>query len=59
MDYSLLIKRARAAIKIAENKEAGSTVHKVTIDDDISKLTGLVIVLHPDSLSELEMSEST
>jgi len=48
ISYDALIKRAEKAIKIAQMKEAGSSVHKVNIDTDITKLSGLVVVMHPD-----------
>ena len=48
--YEALIKRAERAIKEATQKETPASVHRVTIDDDISELTGLVVVMHPDYL---------
>lgn len=50
MNYDALIKRAKKAINDATQKEAPASVHKVTIDDDIEKLAGLVVVMHPDYL---------
>jgi len=51
MNYDQLIKRVNKAIEIAENKDTPASVHKVTIDDDISNLSGLVVVLHPEYLA--------
>ena len=48
MNYDALIKRMTKAIEVAKNIVSPAAVHKVTIDDDIEKLTGLVIVLHPE-----------
>lgn len=48
MNYDALIKRAQAAIKQAENKEDPASVHKVTNDDEIEGLSGLVVIMHPD-----------
>lgn len=48
MNYDTLIKRAEKAIKEAETKDTPASVHKVTIDDDITELSGLVVVMHPD-----------
>ncbi len=48
MNYEALIKRAKKAINDAENRGSVSIVHKVTIDDNIEKLAGLVVVLHPE-----------
>lgn len=50
MNYDALIKRAKAAIEYAKNKVTPAAVHKVSIDDDITELTGLVVVMHPDYL---------
>jgi len=51
MNYDALIKRAKKAIEVAEMKEGASSVHIVTIDDDITELSGLVVVMHPDYVS--------
>jgi len=51
MSYEALIKRAKKAIDDAANRESPACVHKVTIDTDIAKLSGLVVVLHPDYTS--------
>lgn len=48
ISYDTLIKRAEKAIAVATNKQSPATVHKVTNDDDISKLSGLVVIMHPD-----------
>ncbi|MBW1853221.1 MAG: hypothetical protein JRJ00_00820 [Deltaproteobacteria bacterium] len=50
MNYDALIKRAKKAIEVFENKETPSAVHKVDVDTDISKLSGLVVILHPDTM---------
>lgn len=49
--YEALIKRAEKAIKEATMRETPASVHKVTIDNDISELSGLVVILHPDFIS--------
>lgn len=54
MNYDALIKRANKAIDHATMREKPASVHKVTIDDDISELSGLVVVMHPDYLSSKE-----
>lgn len=51
MNYDALIKRAKKAIDEATNRETPASVHKVTIDDDITKLSGLVVVMHPDFMA--------
>jgi hypothetical protein len=56
MNYDTLIKRAEKAIKEAEMKDTPASVHKVTIDDDISKLSGLVVVMHPDFIKKQKAS---
>lgn len=56
--YDALIKRARKAIKDATMKVKTACVHKVTIDDDISELSGLVIVMHPDYIAKQKASEA-
>jgi len=48
MNYDQLIKRAKKAIDVASNKETPASVHKVNVDTDISKLSGLVVIYHPD-----------
>lgn len=48
MNYDALIKRAKKAINDATKKEQPASVHKVTIDDSIENLAGLVVVMHPD-----------
>lgn len=45
--YDTLIKRINKAIETAQMKDHPVAVHKVTVDDDITGLTGLVVVLHP------------
>jgi len=58
ISYDALIKRAKKAIEVAEMREAGSSVHIVTVDDDITKLSGLVVILHPDYVSSKNESKA-
>jgi len=44
-DYSALIKRINKAVDKANSRNAMSKVHIVNVDDDFTKLTGLIIVL--------------
>jgi len=50
-NYDALIKRANKAIEFAKNKLTPASVHKVTIDTDITELVGLVVVYHPDYIA--------
>jgi len=59
MSYDSLIKRIKKAIEVAENKEMPVSVHKVTVDDDISKLSGLVVILHPSYTSSKSVGSKT
>lgn len=54
MNYDALIKRVKNAIEEAKMKDKPASVHKVTVDDDIAGLTGLVVVLHPDFIKETQ-----
>jgi len=59
MNYDALIKRAKKVIEIAKNIAMPAAVHKVSIDDDIAELTGLVVVMHPDYLKTKESKQAT
>ncbi len=48
MSYASVIKRAKKAINDAMNRDQAATVHKVDIDTDISRMNGLIVVMHPD-----------
>ncbi len=48
INYSLLARRINKAIDKAALIVSGSKVHIVTIDDDISELSGLVVILNPN-----------
>ena len=59
MGYDSIIKRAKKAIAKAKSICGKAAVHTVTIDDDITKLSGLVIVLNPNpSPSQLKAIET-
>ena len=44
MNIESILKRTRKAIQKAESKITASSVHMVTVDDDIKDLVGLVII---------------
>lgn len=48
MNYDSILKRANKLIDKAKSRLNISKVHIVNNDSDISKLSGLVIILHPD-----------
>lgn len=63
MNYDSIIKRAKKALARAKELCGKSNVHTVTIDDDITKLSGLVVVLNPNKspsqLAAIEAEKTT
>lgn len=52
MNYDAILKRARKAVEKVESKLHSAKVHLVDNDTDTSKLSGLVIILHPSITSK-------
>lgn len=57
MSYEALIKRAKQVIHDVSMRAMGASVHRVTIDDPVEGLAGLVIVMHPDYTRPAEIDQ--